>query len=113
MGRIKHCVSIGEILRRRVQAQADRDCRTLASQVRYLVLLALSVPVPPDLDDDRGLANNPGRADAPRSVWLRAPEPFWSQVDERARRMGETRSEAIRTLVEAGMALREGGERRG
>lgn len=77
--------------------------------MRYLVIQAFTAPIAPELDDDRGLVNNTSRPDAPRSVWVRAPVEFWDAVDARAKRMGESRSEAIRTLVEAGMAICEGG----
>lgn len=107
-----HRISVGATLRRRIRAIAEAECRTPAAQLRFLAQLALDAPRPPDLDDARGLEQNPSRATNPaaRSMIVRAPAEFWARVDARAKRMGETRSEAVRTLAEAGMAIRaEGG----
>lgn len=77
--------------------------------MRFLAQIALAAPIAPGLDDERGLEQNPSSIGIRRSLIVRAPAEFWDAVDARAKRMGESRSEAIRTLVEAGMAICEGG----
>lgn len=113
MERITHRISLGQTLRRRIRALARSECRSQNAQLRFLALLALNAARQPDLDDERGLEQNPSRADAASTITVRADGDFWLRVDARAKRMGETRSEAIRTLVEAGMAIHAEGAAHG
>lgn len=102
----ERCVSIGVTLRRVVELRARAERRTVSAQVVYLALLALDAPRQPGLEDERSLDHNPCPADDPaHRVMVNAEVEFWARVDARAKRMGESRSEAVRTLVLGGLAI--------
>lgn len=99
------CISLGTTLRRQVASLAFAERRSLSAQVAYLADLALDAPQPPGLEDDRLLHGNPcAPTEACRAIVYAEPE-WLARVDARAKRMGETRSEAVRVLVEYGLAV--------
>lgn len=74
--------------------------------VKKLIDAALEAPGQPPLRPDRYLVHGEGRrGGVGGTVTLDEPPSWWEQIDQRARRYGESRSESARALVLGGAVV--------